>query len=567
VGALPFLAAAVALSFCSLVYELALAKAIAEVTGNATIWESVSMATFLMGLGARALWPLPPGDRSLARALLRTEVLLPVAAVAAVHCVALLEIFYRIYLFDGGLLREMWAFPPVTVLGVVAQVTCFAVGWLSGVEMQFFLGWRLEDGPVRSRREAAVLAVYHGGGLLGTLAFAVALVRAWSPTSMIAAAALVNLAFVATAAPSFAESRRDARRWRGAAVVGLLLVVGGWLAEGPLERVTLLNRYLNVYHWRASGMAGMSKVQHPLGPVDLIVGAWQDVLPADGVPDVRRIRTPYQVIDLETAAGTADDAGAPSAAKGAMHINGRFQIATESSAAYHESLVHLGAALAGRTPASAAILGGGDGGVLKELLKYGAALPRIVMVDIDPVIIDLARHEPFLKAANGDALASDRYELVVGDALAWLRQDERTWDAVFMDLTYPFDFDSARFLTVEFLRLVRRHLVPGGYMTVGAPDNLVLGRHPQVEKVVRATAHAAGFSELLAFSVGQSNFLLLATAPLAEAPRLPEGIPLESLTVKALDKEKRRAMPPLDDRAYVNSAFAPRWLGLPDPFY
>lgn len=83
------------------------------------------------------------------------------------------------------------------------------------------------------------------------------------------------------------------------------------------------------------------------------------------------------------------------------------------------------------------ILGGGDGGLLHELVKEE---PKFVtMVDIDQVVIDACRQH--LRGACGsvlDTLKTDKYHVIVGDAIKFMEEcisSGRTFDYVFNDLT------------------------------------------------------------------------------------------------------------------------------------
>lgn len=83
-----------------------------------------------------------------------------------------------------------------------------------------------------------------------------------------------------------------------------------------------------------------------------------------------------------------------------------------------------------------AILGGGDGGVLNELIRTLEpldAMPReLTMIEIDPRIMELSREH--LPALCGDAFDSPHARIVTGDAFAWIAR-ARDLDAVVYDLT------------------------------------------------------------------------------------------------------------------------------------
>jgi len=77
-----------------------------------------------------------------------------------------------------------------------------------------------------------------------------------------------------------------------------------------------------------------------------------------------------------------------------------------------------------------AILGGGDGGVLSELLRYDPG--EVVLVDIDGKVIDVAKR--YLRCISKGAFSDRRVKVVVDDANAYLDR-EGGFDAVIYDLT------------------------------------------------------------------------------------------------------------------------------------
>lgn len=83
------------------------------------------------------------------------------------------------------------------------------------------------------------------------------------------------------------------------------------------------------------------------------------------------------------------------------------------------------------------ILGGGDGGLLRELLKEN---PKYVtMVDIDEMVINACREH--LRGACGDVLDTlkgDNYEIIIDDCVKKMKEyitEGKTFDVVFNDLT------------------------------------------------------------------------------------------------------------------------------------
>ncbi|MBI5368328.1 MAG: polyamine aminopropyltransferase [Planctomycetes bacterium] len=100
--------------------------------------------------------------------------------------------------------------------------------------------------------------------------------------------------------------------------------------------------------------------------------------------------------------------------------------------AYHEMLVHPGL-LAHPRPRAVCIVGGGDGGTVREVLKH-ATVERVVLAEIDEEVIAVSRkYLPSL--ASG--LSDPRVEICVGDGAQYLREHEGDFDVVLSDSTDP----------------------------------------------------------------------------------------------------------------------------------
>ena len=150
---------------------------------------------------------------------------------------------------------------------------------------------------------------------------------------------------------------------------------------------------------------------------------------------------------------------------GQLFLDDDLQI-SESDCAYGIAMVSplLGLSRLSRV----AILGGGDGGVLNELLRSVEPLPhapRITMIEIDARVVELCRQH--LPALCGDAYAHPQVELVTGDALAWIAQ-ARDLDAVIYDLTMQpvHEGQSLPGFVAGIVSLAARALRPGGVFSM-----------------------------------------------------------------------------------------------------
>ncbi|MFW5857110.1 MAG: polyamine aminopropyltransferase [Planctomycetota bacterium] len=147
-----------------------------------------------------------------------------------------------------------------------------------------------------------------------------------------------------------------------------------------------------------------------------------------------------------------------------LFLNGNLQFASRDEHRYHESLVHPAAMLAGRR-ARVLILGGGDGMVAREVLKYDD-VRTVDLVDIDPEMTRLFRDQDLLAALNDGALRDPRVTVHNRDAMRYLEETDRFYDLIYMDLPDPSVLELGKLYSRTFYRLAARRLDPNGMMAV-----------------------------------------------------------------------------------------------------
>jgi len=168
-------------------------------------------------------------------------------------------------------------------------------------------------------------------------------------------------------------------------------------------------------------------------------------------PIVYREQTAYQTIAITELNG-----------ENCLYLNGQTQFCSIDEARYHELLVHPAFAL-NPNARRVLVLGGGDGLATREILKYENA--EVTLVDLDPRMTELAVENPILAGLNGGSLANPRVRVVNADAFTWLANDATLWDVVLVDLPDPEHEALAKLYSLEFYRMVKYHLAPGGVMT------------------------------------------------------------------------------------------------------
>lgn len=198
-------------------------------------------------------------------------------------------------------------------------------------------------------------------------------------------------------------------------------------------------------------------------------------------PIVLTERTRYQEIVLTESVSISGDADTR------LFLNGDLQFSSADEYRYHESLVHP--AMSGRH-ASVLILGGGDGLAAREVLRY-PDVRRVVEVELDPAMLDLARHDPRLRALNAGALDDPRVSLVTADAFAWLREPRDLFDVVVVDMPDPDDTATAKLYSQEFYEMIGAVVAPDGRVVVQAGSPFFA---PDSYWCVVATLEAAGWT-------------------------------------------------------------------------
>jgi spermidine synthase len=140
-----------------------------------------------------------------------------------------------------------------------------------------------------------------------------------------------------------------------------------------------------------------------------------------------------------------------------MMLDGVFQLSEKDEFIYHEMMAHV-PLFALEAPESVLIIGGGDGGVLREVLKH-PSVTSVMHCEIDKVVVEQSRK--WLPGVSDGAFDDPRTELMIGDGIKFVNETDRRFDVIIVDSTEP--IGPARVLfTEEFFAACRRCLKPGG---------------------------------------------------------------------------------------------------------
>ena len=243
-----------------------------------------------------------------------------------------------------------------------------------------------------------------------------------------------------------------------------------------------------------------------------------------------------------------------------LFLNGNLQFAERDEYRYHESLVHPAMAAHG-APKKVAVLGGGDGMAVREILKY-PSVESVTLVELDPAMTQLFSQHETLTRLNGGALNNPKVRVVNTDAFQWLQDGQSsaagppqgasapragiagapppgpgsepraagsvgapdTFDVIVVDFPDPTNFSIGKLYTNSFYALLEQRLAASGYAVVQTTSPLVARQSfwTAVQTIesegLRTTPYHAHVP-----SFGEWGFVIASRRPW----RLPEALPGE----------------------------------------
>lgn len=161
---------------------------------------------------------------------------------------------------------------------------------------------------------------------------------------------------------------------------------------------------------------------------------------------------------------------------------------------YHEMLVHPAMQIHGN-PAHVLIIGGGDGGTAREVLRY-PSIEKVKLVEIDEVVVRASRtHFPNLSKA----FENPKLELIFRDGVEYIRElPEKAFDVVLVDGADPVGPAEALF-SEEFFWQCHRILRTRGILAVQGEspmfhEETFIATHHRLQRVFgKGRAHVALF--------------------------------------------------------------------------
>ncbi len=548
----------VILAFCSIVYELLLANTLALVTGNYIWWQSLTIGVYIGGLGLGAYFSDKLKDTY--RSIVNVEIALSFLGVISVVYVYFLHGSYKysdnLFYYTGDFrsvvyLQNLFALK-FMFFGLV-QILTLMIGLFSGFEIPLMV--RIAEDRLGDdvNNEYQIFGINYIGTLIGTTFFAYLLLPKLDVIKTSVVVAMLNLAVCIY----FVVRYLKASKTRYYIMTFCVLILG--LFIGFNERA-ITQTYLKVFYYMPKILAQNNKD---------IKDLYKKI---NRLPDIERSKSLYQYLDIFNY---------PTIEKGEykeatiLTLDTNFQFNTATEFYYHQAFAHASIAMNEKVPRKVLLLGGGDGLLLRELLKYDE-IESIDFIELDEKMLDLARGR--FANLNKNSLDNPRVKIQVNDGFYYLRNTSDKYDAIYIDFPYPNSYDLARLYSVEFYKYVLKALNPNGFVILDAPfydkenelkDNMrarvmvttVFNEmHILNNSVMASTFYYAGFKTIFPYRVADESFIFLKKEAGAIDYHFMDKSDLSKLnseTIIEMQNIKNQNFPYEIASRYINSIFKP----------
>lgn len=116
-----------------------------------------------------------------------------------------------------------------------------------------------------------------------------------------------------------------------------------------------------------------------------------------------------------------------------LALDGVIQSTERDEFVYHEMMAHV-PLCSHKNPENILIIGGGDGGLLREVLKH-SSVKKVALVEIDKAVIDFSKK--YLQYISKGAFEDPRVQIVIQDGALFVRETAERYDVILCDSTDP----------------------------------------------------------------------------------------------------------------------------------
>lgn len=487
------------LSFCSMCYQLLMARTLAELTHEYILSYSLSFGFFLLGMGLGGIYY----GRSLShKAPLNIffiiEILLAIFGGLAVFLIFSSFTFMNVSFFSERHLYLTKDVLPYVFL-LVMQFFVFFIGFLSGLELPVWLKVKETKKPTSHilSGTGALLGAGYVGGFLGSVLVTLLIVPVFGVLKTCILIGFINVVILMESL--FSHKQFTIKKGIFLFIPVIILYTCG-TQDKHLMQLHLKTWYLKteLAHFNIKSIKWLFKF-------------------TQSHKNILRIESPYQNIDiipknfLKYSIPYLDLYG-----KGmALYLNRQPQFFSNFWKTYHESIVVGGPSLTGKEPENILILGGGDGLLASQIIEFYKNVNTITLVEIDPAMIKLATNYRPLSQLNQQAFKNKKVNIIIDDAFTYIAKDKKKYDAIFIDFPFPRSFDLSRLYSIEFYKRVKNRLTKNGFIILDVPIwkdlyNETLNVKPMPQDILYSTLTHAGYKTIFAFGK-MEPFLFLQT--------------------------------------------------------
>jgi spermidine synthase len=123
-----------------------------------------------------------------------------------------------------------------------------------------------------------------------------------------------------------------------------------------------------------------------------------------------------------------------------LQLDGVIQLTEFDEANYHEMIVHV-PLRAHKNPERVLVIGGGDGGAVREIVKH-PKVKKIDLVEIDQSVVNVSlKHFPNVSCGLEDPRVTIHYD----DGASYIKDLEFQYDVIIVDSTDPFSVGESLF--------------------------------------------------------------------------------------------------------------------------
>lgn len=184
----------------------------------------------------------------------------------------------------------------------------------------------------------------------------------------------------------------------------------------------------------------------------------------------------------------------------ALLIDDLWMTSERDEKGYHEMIVHPAMTTAPKIE-RVLIIGGGDGGTAREVLRY-PGVKHVDLVEIDGMVVDVSKkYLPMI----GSAWDDPRLHVTIGDGIAWVKNtDLAPYDVILVDGSDPVGPAEGLFNKSFYQACMERMTEGGVFVTQSESTMLFLETHVEMVKTIAevfGTAHPY-YRDVFLYSAG-----------------------------------------------------------------